>query len=255
MSQLTSRTFKNEAYALLAEVGRALSSPARVEILELLAQAPRTVDVLAGEIEQSVANTSHHLQALKRARLVHASRDGLHMRYALSGDDVGALVAELQRVAERHIADLELLMGRFFAETDDLEVLSADALRERMRAGDVVLIDVRPANEFEERHLPDAISIPLDALEARMSELPRDKTIVAHCRGPLCTYAATAVRVLRGEGFDARRSDVSVHTVFASSISGQSLSDHSLSDERSTGESPAGGSPAGERSSTTENAR
>lgn len=212
MSKITSRAFKNEAYAILAEVGRALSSPVRVEMLELLAQAPRTVEVLAGEIEQSVANTSHHLQALKRARLVHAERDGLHMRYSLTGDDVGALVAELQRVASRHIAELQLLTRAFFDDAADLEVVSIETLRERMRAGDVVLIDVRPANEFDEGHLPDAISIPLETLEARMSELPRDKQIIAYCRGPLCTYAATAVSKLRAEGFEAHRSDVSVQT-------------------------------------------
>lgn len=213
MSKINPRAFKNEAYGLLAEVGRALSSPVRVEMLELLAQAPRTVEVLAEEIEQSVANTSHHLQALKRARLVESERDGLHMRYSLSGDDVGSLVAELQRVAARHIAELERLTRRFFEDTDAPEVVSVETLRERMRAGDVVLIDVRPANEFEEGHLPEAISIPLETLESRMSELPRDKKIVAYCRGPLCTYAATAVRKLRSEGFEAQRSDVSVHSL------------------------------------------
>lgn len=213
MTTSTSRTFKNEAYSLLAEVGRALSSPARIEILELLAQAPRTVELLAGEVEQSVANTSHHLQALKRARLVHAERDGLHMRYSLAGDDVGSLVSELQRVAARHIAELELLMQRFYEEKDSLEVMDATTLRERMRAGDVILIDVRPANEYAEAHIPHALSVPLETLEARLSELPRDKTVVAYCRGPLCTYAATAASRLRKEGFDALRSNVSVHTL------------------------------------------
>jgi len=210
MSRPDSRAFKNAAYAHLAEVGKALSAPARLEILELLAQAPRTVEVLAGEIDQSVANTSHHLQTLKRARLVSGERDGLYVVYSLSGDDVAQLLTLLQSVASQHIAGLEKLTREFFEDRDGLEAVDRDTLLERLRADDVVVVDVRPEHEFSAGHLPGAISIPLSSLESRLEELPRDRTIVAYCRGPYCTLSADAARRLRELGFDARRSDVSV---------------------------------------------
>lgn len=211
MSQFKSRTFKNAAYAQLAEVGKALSSPARLEILELLAQAPRTVEVLAGEVGQTVANTSHHLQALKRAHLVKAERDGVHIHYALAGPDVAKLMVQLQAVAAEHVAALEKLTREFFKERDGLEAVDRDTLMGRLRSQDAVLIDVRPTTEFDENHLPGALSLPLTELQARLGELPRDRTIIAYCRGPFCTFSADAVRQLRELGFDAKRSDVSVH--------------------------------------------
>lgn len=207
------RAFKDAAYAHLAEVGKALSSPARLEILELLAQAPRTVEVLAGEIEQSVANTSHHLQALKRAQLVATRRDGLHVVYSLAGADVAALLVQLQAVAAEHVAALEKLTREFFDDPAGLEPLDRDALLARLHTSDVVLLDVRPEREFDAGHLPGALSIPLPALEARLAELPKGRTIVAYCRGPFCTLSADAARRLRALGFDAVRSDVSVHSL------------------------------------------
>lgn len=218
MSQSKSRTFKNAAYAHLAEVGKALSSPARLEILELLAQAPRTVEVLAGEIAQSVANTSHHLQALKRTQLVTTERDGLHVIYSIAGADVAALLVQLQAVAAHHIAGLEKLTREFFGQRDGLEAIDRDTLLARLRASDVVLVDVRPEHEFEAGHLPGALSVPLSALESRLDTLPRDRTIVAYCRGPFCTLSAEAARLLRELGFDAHRSDVSVHSLDAAGV-------------------------------------
>jgi rhodanese-related sulfurtransferase len=215
MAMLSSRSFKNAAYAHLAEVGKALSSPARLEILELLTQAPRTVEILAGEIDQSVANTSHHLQALKRADLVTGRRDGVHVVYSLAGDDVSALLVHLQAVAGRHVAGLEKLTREYFEARDGLEAVDRNALLERLRAGEVVLVDVRPEHEFAAGHLPGAISIPLPALESRLGELPRDRTIVAYCRGPYCTFSADAARRLRALGYDARRTDLSVHALAA----------------------------------------
>lgn len=212
MNQNTARGFKNAAYAYLAEVGKALASPARLEILELLAQAPRSVDVLAGEIDQSVANTSHHLQALKRAHLVASVREGVRVTYRIAGDDVAALLVQLQAVASSHLAGLEKLAREFFDDPTGNEPLERDALIRRLQEGEIVLIDVRPANEFEAGHVPDARSVPLTELEDHLDELPRDRTVVAYCRGPFCTYSAEAVRRLRELGFDARRSDVSVHS-------------------------------------------
>lgn len=212
MSKPKARTFKNAAYAHLAEVGKALSSPARLEILELLAQAPRTVEVLAGEIDQSVANTSHHLQALKRAQLVTTERDGLHVRYALAGADVATLLVHLHAVGAAHLATLDRLTRTFFDDPAGLEPIDRDTLLARLRADDVTLIDVRPAHEFAAGHLPGARAVPLALLESQLCALPRDRTIIAYCRGPFCTFSADAVRRLRALGFDARRSDISVHS-------------------------------------------
>ncbi len=214
-SSTEARTFKNAAYAHLAEVGKALSSPARLEILELLAQAPRAVEVLAREIDQSVANTSHHLRALKRAQVVTAERDGLHVIYSIAGDDIAALLVQLQAVAGRHLAGLEKLAREFFDDPAGLEAIDRDTLLEQLRLGEVVLVDVRPEREFTAGHLPGALSMPLQLLESQLDELPRDRTIVAYCRGPFCTLSATAVRRLRELGFDARRTEVSVHALDA----------------------------------------
>jgi rhodanese-related sulfurtransferase/DNA-binding transcriptional ArsR family regulator len=211
MSCPNHRSFRNAAYAHLAEVGRALASPARLELLELLAQAPRTVEVLSREIEQSVANTSHHLQALKRAHLVTAERDGLHVVYSLADTDVAALLGHLHAVATHHVASLEKLTREFFDDPTGLEPMDRDTLLRRVRTNDVVLLDVRPDLEFAAGHLPGALSIPLSQLEARLGELPRDRTIVAYCRGPFCTLSVEAVRRLRAAGLDARRSDASIH--------------------------------------------
>ena len=182
-------------------------------MLELLAQAPRTVEVLAREVDQSVANTSHHLQALKRAQLVTAERDGLHVVYSIAGRDVAELLVHLQGVAARHVAGLEKLTREFFGDRDGLEAIDRETLLERLRASDVVLLDVRPEHEFEEGHLPGALSVPLPVLESRLGDLPRDRTIVAYCRGPFCTLSAEAARRLRELGFDAHRTDVSVHAL------------------------------------------
>lgn len=216
MAHTAPRAFKDAAYAHLAEVGKALAAPARLELLDLLAQAPRTVEVLAGEVDQSVANTSHHLQALKRARLVHAERDGVHMVYRIASADVAALVAQLHTVAARHVAELDLLTRTFFDDPAGLEPLDRDALLARLHADDVVLLDVRPAHEFAAGHLPGARSVPLPLLESHVDALPRDRTILAYCRGPFCTLSAAAVARLRALGFDARRADVTVHSLGAS---------------------------------------
>ena len=213
MPDSAARTFKTAAYAHLAQVGKALSSPARLEILELLAQAPRTVEVLAKEIAQTIANTSHHLQTLKRAQLVDTERNGLHIIYSIAGDDVTALLVQLQVVASHHIAALEKLTRDYFVNSKSLEAIDRDTLIERLRTNDVVLLDVRPEREFEEGHLPGAISMPLPLLESRLDALPHDRTIVAYCRGPFCTFSAEAARRLREHGFDAYRTDVSVHSL------------------------------------------
>lgn len=213
MTQPSTRDFKRSAYAHLAQVGKALSSPARLEILDVLAQAPRAVEELSGEICQSVANTSQHLQVLKGANLVVGQRDGVRIIYALAGSDIAQLVSQLQAVAAEHTAALAALTRDFFEARDGLEALDPETLVARLRAGEAVLVDVRPLREYEAGHLPGALSIPLETLAARLSELPRDRTIVAYCRGPYCAFSAEAARQLRALGYDARRADVSVHTM------------------------------------------
>ncbi|MCU0676151.1 MAG: metalloregulator ArsR/SmtB family transcription factor [Myxococcota bacterium] len=210
---MDARHFKDAAYAHLAEVGKAIASPARLEILELLAQAPRTVEVLAGEVAQSVANTSHHLQVLKRAQLVTHRRDGQYVAYALAGDDVAGLLTQLHAVAAAHVAALEALTRDYFEDPAGLEPLDVTTLLARLRADEAVLVDVRPEHEFAAGHVPGAISLPLTALKQRVAELPRDRTVVAYCRGPYCTFSAEATRRLRALGFDARRTHASVHSL------------------------------------------
>lgn len=209
---MTPRTFKNAAYGHLATVGKALSTPARLEILELLGQAPRSVESIARAIDQSTANTSHHLQQLKRAHLVSSERDGLRVIYALAGPDVAQLVAHLQAVAARHVAALEKLSRTFFDDPAGLEPMDAPTLLAKLRRDEVLLIDVRPSDEYEAGHLPGARSVPLDALEDQLEEFDPDTPIVAYCRGPFCTFSADAVRRLRARGFDARRSEVTAAT-------------------------------------------
>lgn len=216
------RTFKRAAYAHLAEVGKALSSATRLELLELLAQAPRSVEVLAREVEQSVANTSHHLQALKRAQLVKGERKGLRVIYSVVGEDVGALLSQLQTVAGRHVAALEKLSRDYFSARDGLEALDQPTLMRRLRDQDIVLIDVRPEHEFETGHLPGALSIPLATLEARLTELPVGRSIVAYCRGPFCALSADAARRLRALGYDAQRTDMSVSSLMNEAVTGSS---------------------------------
>jgi len=205
------RAFKAAAYAYVASMGKALAAPVRLEILDLLAQADHTVEALAGELGQSAANTSHHLQVLKRARLVVSEVDGVRRCYRLADDDVGRLVAALQAMARRHLAPLDELTRSTLTERDGLQALSRQELLSRLQQGRAVLVDVRPEREFVAGHLPGARSLPLAELAARVAELPEDKTIVAYCRGPFCTFAADAARQLRALGFDARRADVSVH--------------------------------------------
>lgn len=207
---MDARPFKRAVWGHLAEVGKALSSNTRLEILDLLAQGPRTVDALASGVGQSVANTSHHLQALKRSRLVVGERSGQHVVYRLAGDDVGALLAQLQRVGAAHVAELERASRTFFASRDGLEAIDRKTLEARLEAGDAVLLDVRPADEFEAGHLPGAVSVPLSELDDHLHALPTDRTLVAYCRGPYCTFAADAARRLRERGFDAVRAEVSV---------------------------------------------
>ena len=191
-------------YGAFARVGKALAHPSRLELLDLLSQAPRTVEALAAASNRSIASTSQHLQALWRAGLVAQQKEGLYVTYRLASDDVGVLYGALRDVARTHVAEVELAAREFLDAGTD-EPIDAHELRARVRDGKAILLDVRPAEEFAAAHLPGAISVPLDELEARLASLPKRKEVVAYCRGPYCVLAVEAVRLLRSSGRNARR--------------------------------------------------
>jgi rhodanese-related sulfurtransferase/DNA-binding transcriptional ArsR family regulator len=201
----TPRDFKNGLYAQLARVGKALGSPHRLELLELLAQGERTVDSLAGETGLSVANASQHLQALRQAALVESRRQGLFAYYRLADPAVYDLCAALRTVAERRLADLERLVREHFGDRSDPEPVRMNDLLERVRSNAVIVLDARPANEYEAGHIAGAISVPIDTLQDRLRSLPTSKEYVAYCRGPYCVYADRAVELLRTHRRRARR--------------------------------------------------
>jgi len=196
---------KEQLYGLFAQIARAMANPHRLELLDLLAQAPRTVEELANEAHMSVANTSQHLQRLKQARLVTDKREGLYVRYRLADPMVARLWFELRGVARRQLAEVEQALDAYRNHRHKFEQIPVDQLLTRMRQGEVILLDVRPQMEYEAGHLPDAVSIPIDELEQHLDELPPDKTVVAYCRGPYCVYADEALELLAGQDYRVAR--------------------------------------------------
>ena len=194
---------KTALFEAIAVMGKAFASPRRLELLDLLAQAPRTVDELARASGQSTANTSQHLQALYAAGMVTRTREGTSVRYAIAGDDALALWLALRNASVAQLGEVERAARDYLG--DEVEEIGREELVGRLRRGDAVLVDVRPADEFDSGHIEGARSIPLDELRRRMDELPRDPEVVAYCRGPFCAYANEAVRRLQAEGRSARR--------------------------------------------------
>jgi rhodanese-related sulfurtransferase/DNA-binding transcriptional ArsR family regulator len=197
--------FKQDLFAQFARVGRALGNGNRLELLEFLAQGERPVEALAKVSGLSVANTSQHLQQLRQAGLVTTRKEGLHVYYRLSGEDVVQLMGCLRRVAETHMAEVDRLVDAYLTVKDSLEPLPAEELLSRAREGLVTVIDVRPPEEFAAGHVPGAVNIPLSQLEEQLTDLPRETEVVAYCRGPYCVLAYDAVERLRREGYRARR--------------------------------------------------
>jgi rhodanese-related sulfurtransferase/predicted transcriptional regulator len=204
-SAMGDRTAKDALFDAFAEVAKAMGSGRRAEIVDLLAQGERPVEEIAGEIGQSVANTSHHLRAMARAGLVKTRREGTRIFYALASDRVAALGATMREVAADHLSGLDRLAEAYLGDRDELEAISRKELAARLRRGDVVVLDVRPALEYEAGHIEGARSLPVTELRRRMRALPRDADVVAYCRGSYCVYADDAVRALRRRGFNARR--------------------------------------------------
>jgi rhodanese-related sulfurtransferase len=196
-------TFKDTLYDHFAQVGKALASGRRVEVLELLAQGPKTVEVVAEEARLSIANASQHLRVLKASGLVTSTKEGLFVTYRLAGPEVDGFLLAFRCLAEQRYAVIERLTRSFFAEAP--EPMPLKELRRRLGRGEVVLLDVRPAAEFEEGHLPGALSVPLPQLELHLAALPKRKQLVAYCRGPYCVYAVEAVARLQAKGFRAKR--------------------------------------------------
>ena len=202
--------FKTAIYEQIARIGKATASPGRLELLDLLAQGPRTVEAIAVQINQSVANTSHHLQVLRRARLVAADRVGVHVTYRLADDAVGAFLLQLRGLADSRLAEIEQVTREYLKSPDALEAIGNEELLQRIRAGAVTLLDVRPREEYLAGHIPGAISVPVPELPGRLRDFTRRKDVVAYCRGPYCVMARDAVDILRRNGFRAYRLELGV---------------------------------------------
>jgi ArsR family transcriptional regulator len=196
---------KRQLFEQFAQVGKAVASPARLEILDLLAQGEKTVELLARQAGLSVTNASNHLKALRAAGLVTSRREGQFIHYSLGHPSVADFLRALQTIARQQLASVREIVTSYFAEPESFEPVGAHELVELLRAEEVVLLDVRPSDEYASGHISGAVSIPVDELEGRLAEISPDKEIVAYCRGPYCVFAPRAVQTLRAHGFRARR--------------------------------------------------
>ena len=199
------RTAKDALFGALASVARALGNGHRAEIVELLAQGERSVEEIAAEIGQSVANTSHHLRTMAGAGLLRTRREGTRIVYMLASDRVGEAWAALRDVAAEHVAGIEALAAAYLGDRDGLDAVNRQELAARLRAGDLVVLDVRPEREFAAGHIAGARSVPVGELREHLRVLPKETEVVAYCRGPYCAYADEAVRQLRRRGYRANR--------------------------------------------------
>lgn len=204
-SKTPNRLFKDAIYREFSRIGKAISSPKRLEILELLDQGERRVEVLAREAGMTIANTSQHLQILRDAHLVEAEKNGLFVIYRLTDEAVSKFFLSLRGLAEKQLSEIKEISRRFLAGRESLEPVNRETLRKRVRQGRVIVLDVRPIEEYRAGHIPGAISIPLKELENRLAKLPKNQEIVAYCRGPYCVLAVDATAILRAKGYRAVR--------------------------------------------------
>jgi rhodanese-related sulfurtransferase len=202
---MADRAAKTALFDDFARVGRALASGRRIELLDVLANGERTVEALAGEVDLSVANTSHHLKTLRQAGLVTSRREGTSIHHRLAGPEVFELWRALRTLASARLAEVERLAAAYLGARDELEPVTRQELARRLQDDDLVVLDVRPAAEYAAGHLPGAVSVPVGELRRRLAELPADREVVAYCRGPYCAFAYEAVAVLWEAGFSARR--------------------------------------------------
>ena len=207
MNAIRHRAFKDDVFGQLARIPKALSSPRRLELVDLLAQSERSVEELAELTGMSVANTSQHLQVLRAALLVTVRREGAKVHYSLADASVFRAWQALRELGQRQFAELDRIVKTYLNDRDELETVTADELLRRMRKDQLVVLDVRPAEEFRSGHIAGARSVPIRELQRRIAELPKKNEVVAYCRGPYCVYADVAVNLLRRRGFRARRLD------------------------------------------------
>lgn len=205
MDAIAHREFKDRLFGQFARVGKAISSPRRLEIVDLLAQGERTVEEIAKETSVSVASASQHLQVLKASRMVEARREGLYVHYRLADEEVFRTWQAVRTFAESRLAEVDEVIDAYLEDRDALEAVDAAELMERMSDGSVVVLDVRPEEEYRAGHIPGALSVPVDALDAALQTLPKDREIVAYCRGPYCVFSDEAVALLRSRGYRAYR--------------------------------------------------
>jgi rhodanese-related sulfurtransferase/DNA-binding transcriptional ArsR family regulator len=199
------RDFKDALYAQFARIGHAFASPKRIELLDLLGQGERTVEALAEQVATPIKNTSAHLRVLRQAQLVETRRDGTYVYYRLADDDVFRLLRSLETLGHSRLADVQQVVQSYLDRHDDLEPVTFTELRRLMRDDDVIVVDVRPAEEYEAGHIPGALSVPVAELKRRLRELPKNREVIAYCRGQYCVYSLDAVTLLRKHGYRARR--------------------------------------------------
>lgn len=205
MNISSKRQFKNQLYEQFARIGKALASPIRLELLDLLSQTERSVEDLAQEMEMPIANCSQHLQILRAAQLVTARREGTYMYYSIAEERVFLVWQAVRDLGEARLAEIDRLVEVYLTERQSLEPVSVNEVVQRLQEGTIVLLDVRPEAEYRTGHLPHARSIPVEELEQRLEELPREQEIIAYCRGPYCVFSDEAVSILRARGYRVRR--------------------------------------------------
>jgi rhodanese-related sulfurtransferase len=201
----THRAFKNQLFEQFARIGKALANPHRLELLDLLAQGERTVENLAQETSMSVASTSRHLQVLHAARLVAVRREGLYAYYQLADERVFVVWQAIRNLGEARLAEIDLIVQTFLKDRESLEAVDVEELLARLQDESVIILDVRPEEEYRAGHIPSARSVPVERLEAYLEEIPKDREIIAYCRGPYCVFSDEAVALLRSRGYQARR--------------------------------------------------
>jgi len=202
---MTDREFKDIVFGQFARIAHAFSSPKRLEIIDILAQGERDVESLARQVDMPIANTSRHLQILKSVRLVESRREGVKIFYRLADDEVLRGYKQLQSIAEKRSIEVRAIVSQFFEDEDDIEGLSIEDLWRRIKEKNVVLIDVRPPEEYDKGHIQGAVSIPLSQLQDKLDEIPKDREVVAYCRGKYCVLSVKAMKVLRDAGYRTRR--------------------------------------------------
>jgi len=211
MPATPNRQFRDDIYEQFTRIGKAVSSPKRIELLELLCQGERSVDKLAKAASLSVANTSQHLQKLQAARLVISEKSGAFVIYRIADESVNAFLHTMRVLAENRLAEIDQIKSIFLENRDTMEAVDRTVLLQRARAGETIILDVRPPEEFRAGHIEGAVSVPVRELENQLSDLPKDKEIVAYCRGPYCVMSIDAVQLLRARGFRARRLEDDVY--------------------------------------------